>query len=112
MATITDADAKEVGVKKEVYQRWNDVMQALWTAAITTFGVAQDDKYFPIQGENEIFIGTRFKINASICNDSFIEANLFDGEMQIAEIRYEGISVTTICICLFTLINDLNRVKS
>lgn len=82
-------------------------MQALWIAAITTYKVIDDDKYFPKNEENQIFIGSRFKIDATMCNNSFVEARLWEGETQLAGIRYEGISVTTICKCLFIIVKDL-----
>ena len=108
MVVITNSEAKEAGVKQEVFQMWSDVMQALWTASITTYNIIDNEKFLPKNEENQIFIGNRFKIDATICNNSFVEARLWDGEIQLAEIRYEGISVTTICKCLFIIIKDLH----
>ena len=103
---ITDLEAKEAGVKKEVLQKWNDLMQALWTAAIFTFKATGDENIFPKNEDNQIFIGNRFKIDAAMVNNSFAEARLWEGETQLVEIRYEGISVTTICKCIFIVIKD------
>lgn len=78
---ITDKEAKEAGVSKEVFQDWSDLMQAFWTAAITFYERNSTDKkeqLFPTQGENEIKIGDRFVINANMVNNSYVQANLID----------------------------------
>lgn len=101
---ISDIDAQEAGIKKEIYQDWTDVMQALWTASIHTYNML-GDVVFPKNEENQIFLGNRWRIDAIMCNNSFVEARLWEGETQLAEIRYTG-NVTTICKCLFVIIKD------
>ena len=107
MATvITEEEAKEAGVKREVLQQWSDVMQALWTAAIKTYEVSGDERLLPKQGGNEIIIGTQFRISSNMCNNSFVETELYIGKMEIASIRYDGMTVTTLCKCIFIIIVD------
>lgn len=97
--TITDQDAKEAGVKKELYQDWIDVMQALWEASITFYVLmGRDKKYFPKQVNNEILIGPYHRIDCIMVNSSYVESRLWKAETQLAEILYEG-DVNPICQC-------------
>ena len=103
---ITEREAKKAGVKREVYQAWHDVMQALWTSQISLFRIMQEDKrHFPEQGENEITVGKRFCIRAIIINNSYIEAELWEQETQLAGIRYKG-NTDIICQCFRVLIKS------
>lgn len=101
---ITDKEAREAGVKRQVYQDWFDLMQALWTSQIAFFRTMKEDvNYFPIQHENEIYIGKRFSIRALMVNDSYIKAQLWQQNIQLAEFRYFG-NTGVICKCFRDLI--------
>ncbi len=105
-AIITDEEAKEVGIKKEVYQDWADLMQALWSASIVFYSateIVHGEKFLPKNEDNEIFIGDKYKINANFVNNSYVEACLYEGNTQLAEIRFCG-DVNAICLCFFVII--------
>lgn len=112
MERFTDADALDIGVKKEVLNVWADVMQALWTAAIEFYKKNKYAKCFPVNGNNEIRIGSRFIIGAAICNNSYVEARLYDvytSEVR-AEVRFDSdrlISHQIVCDCFFGIIKEL-----
>jgi hypothetical protein len=109
MSIVTDEEAKEVGVKKEVYQNWVDIMQALWTASIAFYrGMGSREMFFPKNGENEILIGNVFKISASMVNNSYVSVSLFERDKELVEIRYDG-NVNPICQCLFLILKYKNH---
>lgn len=105
---ITEADAAAVGVKREVYQDWADVMQAIWTAAIEFYKGAQKERYLPKNGENEILVGGEFRISANMVNNSYVDVNLYYQGKEIVTIRYV-VDVTTICICIFKIIKAVTN---
>lgn len=107
MEQITDLEAKELGVKKEVFQRWSDLMQGLWTASISFYKASGSNDFLPANKENQIFVGSRFKIDAVMINNKYVEARLFEGERQLVEILFESISVTTVAVCFFKIIKEL-----
>jgi hypothetical protein len=95
---------KEAGIKKQVFNAWSEVMQALWTSSINYFkAMGADPKLLPVNGENEILIGDLFKIDATMCNNEYVEARLWEKEKQLAFVRYEG-NVNPICQCFFIII--------
>ena len=106
MHKITDEESREAGVKKEVYQKWADLMQAFWEASIITYSAEDSEDYVPAQSQNEILIGNRFKMSAMIVNNSFVEAVLWDGETEICKIMYANISVYAIAKCFFICIKS------
>lgn len=103
---ITQHEADEVGINREVYQRWYDLMQALWTASISFFHLTgEQERLFPVQKDNEIFIGERFKINANMVNNSYVSAHLYDDETKPCEIRFTN-DVNPVCQCIFIIFKN------
>ncbi len=104
---ITEQDAKEAGIRKELLQDFQDVMQACWTAAIYNFRRLGNVDLLPKNEENLIKIGSRFVIESNFVNDSYIETRLIDNGKDIVCVRYGGsVNVTTVAKCIFMPIVD------
>lgn len=87
-----------------VFKDWSCVMQALWTASIVSFQVMGESELFmPKNFENEIFIGSKHKINAFMVNESFVVAKLWEGDKEIVSIRFTG-NVNVVCIGIFNVL--------
>ena len=112
MAKITEQEAKEARVKRDVFQMWADVMQSIWDSSITSFKDSKGDmRIFPKQGTNEILIGKRFRIYAEMINNSYIQVCLDEGQneneyhVRLLEIRHVD-NIDAICACILLIVFD------
>jgi len=106
---FTDLELTEAGVNKEAFEKWGQVMQALWEGAVSIYYTKSSSlDFFPQNVDNEILVGrTYLKISAAIINQSYIEVSLHSKADLIAEFRSDKIDVQIICICIALIINDL-----
>jgi hypothetical protein len=105
---FTDLEFTEAGVNKEAFEKWGQVMQALWEGAVSIYYTKSSSlDFFPQNVDNEILVGGVLKISAAIVNHSYIEVSLHSKADLIAEFRSDKIDVQIICICIALIINDL-----
>lgn len=110
---FTDKEANEAGIKKPLLDDWCDIMQALWTASIVLYKGMNNERLKPVNGENEILLGSEFVIKTSICNDSFLQVEFrsSDYKRSYCEFRYFG-DVNTICKSLAIYLRDFIQAGS
>ena len=104
MGMFSEQEAKELGIKKVLLDEWGEVMQAFWTASIAFYKLSnQNEEVFPVNKDNEILLGKHLKINASLINNKYVECYLYNDDVELAMIRYQG-NVNIICQCFFMII--------
>lgn len=101
---ITEEEAKQLKIDRQLYQDWYDVMDSLWQAC-RKFYLETGKQYTISQKDNMIFIWHYFRIEAFMVNDTYVEVKLYDNKTELLSMRYQN-NLNTIQICFIITIAD------
>jgi hypothetical protein len=98
---MTPEELHELGLTRELFNDWMDLMDAIWSKLISLYGKRKVRN----SNENSILIthrGIRFEIACNFVNKQYIDATVsMDGDQRL-EVRHHGdLQATTLCVSIF-----------
>jgi hypothetical protein len=104
MSDLYEITDQELGdIPRSLYNDWADLMQALWTASIAFYGVIKDERLLPKNGDNEIWLGKRYRLVSHFVNHRFITTTLEYNGKELIDVRYFG-DVNPVTLAVFAIL--------
>lgn len=102
---MTDEELKEQGIKRDVFDKWQEAMNHLWAigqiieSGVSKFTIANS-------GENTIlckYDNDNYEIVANMVNNAYISVRVQKEETELVDIRYTG-NYEVLTRCIYSII--------